>query len=156
MCVAFEGVTYCSSDAAVDVGGDTASVGFQVSDAPVACADVPETAVCVASVGFTHEGFPTGTEFLAVWAETIDGPWVLAATTPPGTPGSGAEGRDVQATLPEASGGEPPSPVVFAVLVYVTSVPADLPAAAAELADFRPDFVYVTSELSVAPGTPGA
>jgi len=155
-CVEFEGVSYCSSDAPADVGGDTATVGLEAASDPVACADVPDSSVCVASIGFTPDGFPEGTEFLAVWAETVDGPWVLAATTPPPAPGSGSDGREVQATLPEPSAGTPPSPVVFAVLVYLSSVPSDLPAVADELADFSPDFAYVTSELSVAPASPGA
>jgi hypothetical protein len=56
---------------------------------------------------------------------------------------------------PDAGGGEP-SPLVIGVLVYLEgTTPSDSPAVALRLRGFEPDVVYVSSEVEVAPSSPG-
>ena len=148
-CVVFEDNTYCGSGAPFPLDVGSGNVGFEDPSAPLTCEQVPAGTTCVTALGFTPAGFPDQTSYLAAWADTAEGPWSFAATTP-GSPGGGdPDGREVMAELPTPGATEPPSPLLIAVLVYLDVVPDDVPAEAPELRDFGADVFYVSSELEV-------
>lgn len=153
-CVKYKGTTYCASGAPVVVDGDSAVVDFEQPNDPLPCAALPDDPACSTSLGFSPDGFPPDATYLGAWAESENGPWTLSSTEAmaPGSGDPASDDRDVVVLLPEA-GGSTPDAVIVAVLVYLGPLPADLPAVALRLRDFSPDYVYVTSDVTVQSST---
>jgi hypothetical protein len=152
-CVPFENVTYCGSGAPFEVTPDFATVEIQEPSTPIPCTQSSSENVCEASVTFTPIGFAAGTAYFVASAGSFDGPWTLSNDVPAPSTGGPPEDRPAAVELPSegAGGAPPPSPVVIAVLVYLTSPPAELPSETLLLSDLAPDVVYASRELDVAP-----
>lgn len=152
-CVEFAASTYCGSGASFEVQTGPASVTIDEPLTPVVCTEVPAETECMASLGFTTEGFPAGTNYLVASADSVDGPWSISADMPPPSSGGAPEDKEAEVQLPTSGGSSPPpTPLIVAVLVYLDAPPQEAASESPLLADFAADVVYVSRALDVTAG----
>ena len=147
-CVEFDDMTYCGSGAPFAVNTD-ATVEIDEPLTPLGCSELPDETACVASLGFTAEGFAPRTTFLVASSDSFAGLWRTSDVQPPPSSGGASEGRDAQVELPTPGGTSPTTPLIVAVLVYLDGPAAEPPSEAPELADFGASVAYVSHELLV-------
>jgi hypothetical protein len=124
-----------------------------INDGVLPCAPVDAENSCVFVVPFAPDGFPAGTIFrVAVRTVEPPSPWTIGAdATPNGTPSAPAFDAAVAINAaPLQSNGT--AQVQIAVLAFVKP-PGTVPTAVANLGDSGADYAFVTTALSVQPGT---
>ena len=150
-CVPFADVTYCGSGAPFSLDPNFVTVEIEEPATPIECTQSSENS-CEASVTFTPTGFPAGTAYLVASAGSFEGPWTLSDDVPAPSTGGPPQDRPAAVDLPsDGASAPPPSPVVIAVLVYLDSLPVEVPSETPLLSDLAPDVVYASREIEVAP-----
>ena len=124
-----------------------------INDGVIPCVTVDTENSCLFVVPFAPDGFPVGTVF-RVAVRTLDppSPWTIGSdATPNGTPNAPAFDAAVAINAaPLPSNGT--ALVQVAVLAFVKP-PSTVPTTVANLGDSGADYAFVTTELSVQPGT---
>jgi len=131
----------------------TPAVDTGINDGVLACTPIDPGSICLFVVPFAPDGFPLGTVF-RVAVRTVDppSPWTIGSdATPNGTPNTPAFDAAVAINAaPLQSNGT--ARVQVAVLAFFKP-PSTVPTAAANLGDSGADYAFVTTKLSVQPGT---
>ena len=152
-CVAAGGLAYCGSGATVELASASGSVEIDEPMTPIDCIAVPGAQFCNASVAFTPDGFAVATQYRVATAETVDGPWTLAPDAPAAPTGNEGGAHETTVALVVRSAGNPPAPLVIAVLVYPDGIPQQIPFETARLAHYGAGVIFVSHDLAVAQGT---